>query len=97
MKIKEGEIYKLTDFRNKWFGEQSDSLFHCLGRIKMESVEDVVNYGVWRFSYENELDIYCLVEGNNGYKGEDFAYRVYFFNQLGSGWCYIDPKDLEKL
>jgi len=99
-KFKVGELLRFTERYNKWVSDFADENHSVSGVLKFSSYEEIVRYGLDRFSNPNSLDIYALIEGDNGSFGHDeeyFAYRVYFFNELGYGWGYVEPKDLERL
>lgn len=96
-KFKIGQLVKLTNSYNKWCNDHAFENYSRSGILHLLSLEEILDHGINQFSYINGMDIYALIEGDNGYKKDAFAYRVYYFNELGFGWGYIGPKDLEKL
>jgi hypothetical protein len=96
-KFEVGDLVKISDGYSKWLNEVADDIYSVGGNLKLKTYEDILDYGLNRFSYQNALDIFCIIEGDNGYSCEDFAYRVYCFNQLGFGFQYVSSHDLEKL
>jgi hypothetical protein len=97
MKYKVGEIYKLNKESLKWHSEYADGMHSVSGKVKVDSHNSLMAYGIDRFSYENGLDIYVLIEGDNGYNIPAFAYKCYVFNELGEDWGWFAGHSLEKL
>lgn len=97
MKFKVGELVRFTEDYSKWFRECADEVHSVAGIFRFRSMEDILGWGVDRFSHENGLEVFALIEGDNGEQGQYFAYRVYFFNELGFGTCFIEPEHLERL
>jgi len=96
-KFKEGEIYKMTKKSLEWYADYAEEGFSVSGIVKVETHEDLLHYGLERFSFQNNKDIYMLVEGSNEYSEDCFAYKCYIFNELGHGWGYFEPSSMEKL
>lgn len=96
-KIKIGELYKLTKECVKWHYDHADIINSVGGVIRVETHEDLMSYGLDKFAYSNNLNVYALVERDNGHDDYSFAYRCYIFNELGEAWHWFSPESLEKL
>lgn len=96
-KFKVGDFVRITDTYNKWNKDHSDEVYSIAGKLKVETAADVSDYALHRFSYECELDVYGIIEGDNGHASDTFAYRVYMFNELGEATTLIEPQNLERL
>jgi hypothetical protein len=96
-KFKQGELYKLTDVYTQWLHEYSDVIHEFGGSIYVKTNDDLMSYGLDKFSYPNKLEIFAIIEGSNQRVGSEFAYRCYIFNELGEDVTYVEPRHLEKI
>lgn len=100
MKFKEGQLVRFSRKYVKWLADHADEMHSVCGEIKIIDNDYLNTYGLDKFSNQNNLDIYCLIVGDNrhfGYTGKDVCHRVYMFNQIGQGYCYIEDSNLRRL
>ena len=105
-KLAIGTHVKLTKKYTKWLSKYAKETY-CYPRVftpnkKMPwgetiSLEDqLTEYFMARYSYPRGLEIHGVITGSNEASGfEEFAYRVWYGNELGEDHCYIGPESLE--
>jgi len=95
--MKLGELYKLRKKSNKFYSDHADSFNSFEGKLQIRSNEELLSYGLDKFSFINKLDIYVIPIRENGHTGNLFGYQCYAFNELGEAIHIFGTNELELL
>lgn len=104
-RLKVGTHVKLTKKYLKWISENADDLY-AYPRLfnpdtlrpwgEIESLADqLTEYFMDRYSHDRCLEIHGVIIGYNEYSDDDFAYLVWYGNELGESTHYVSQESLK--